>query len=226
MASGGDGGGCGGDEFGDDGGGLRRVPRRRPSSRTSPPRGRRGALVNAPAVNAVPVTPSSMMPTTRASRCTSNPRHPSRIWTVGVWRRWLATVAAGRWWLDGGAIIRLTVHRRRWRYVEAGKEESRSGRAVDGGNNWNRERKPCRAIWLADNGNAVWRRSPPWRRCFSIPLSFPYHILRVKTLLRFRTSGGGDPRRILLGGTALEKPLRARILSLVYALASNFSSRP
>uniref|UniRef100_A0A0E0PI62 Uncharacterized protein n=1 Tax=Oryza rufipogon TaxID=4529 RepID=A0A0E0PI62_ORYRU len=59
----------------------------------------------------------------------------------------------------------------------------------------------------------------------SIPLSFPYHILRVKALLRFRTSGGGDPRRILLGGTVLEKPLRARILSLVYALA-NFSPRP
>uniref|UniRef100_A0A0D3FXL9 Uncharacterized protein n=1 Tax=Oryza barthii TaxID=65489 RepID=A0A0D3FXL9_9ORYZ len=48
----------------------------------------------------------------------------------------------------------------------------------------------------------------------------------VKTLLRFRTSGDGDPRRILLGGTALEKPLRIRILSLVYALASNFSPRP
>ncbi|EAZ20952.1 hypothetical protein OsJ_36603 [Oryza sativa Japonica Group] len=102
VASGGDGGGCGGDEVGDDGGGLWRVPRRRPSSRTSPPRGRRGALVNAPAVNAVPVTPSSMMPATRASRCTSDPRHPGRIWTVGVWQRWLATVAAGRWWLDRG----------------------------------------------------------------------------------------------------------------------------
>jgi hypothetical protein len=141
--------------------------------------------------------------------------------------------------------------------MAAGKEESRCGRAVDGGNNYgrwpwpnrwrdnvvdrrrsflcglvvwvwtgNRGRKPCRAIWPADNGDAVWRRSPPWRRCFSIPLSFPYHILRVKTLLRFRTSGGGDPRRILLGGTALEKSLRARILSLVYALASNFSPRP
>uniref|UniRef100_A0A0E0J3S0 Uncharacterized protein n=1 Tax=Oryza nivara TaxID=4536 RepID=A0A0E0J3S0_ORYNI len=77
----------------------------------------------------------------------------------------------------------------------------------------------------ADNGDAVWRRSPPWRRCFSIPLSFPYHILQVKTLLRFRTSSGGDPRRILLEGTALEKSLRARILSLVYALASNFSPK-
>uniref|UniRef100_A0A0E0BUD3 Uncharacterized protein n=1 Tax=Oryza glumipatula TaxID=40148 RepID=A0A0E0BUD3_9ORYZ len=191
------------------------------------------------------------MSVTRASRYTSDPRHPGRIWTVGVWRRWLAMVAAGRWWLDGGvrggggcgsggggcrrwylwrrwlkAIIRLMVRRRRWRFVEAGKEESGCGRAVDGGNNWNRGRKPCRAIWLADNGDVVWRRSPPWRRCFSIPLSFPYHILRVKTLLRFQTSGGGDPRRILLGGTALEKPLRARILSLVYALASNFSPRP
>uniref|UniRef100_A0A0D9YED9 Uncharacterized protein n=1 Tax=Oryza glumipatula TaxID=40148 RepID=A0A0D9YED9_9ORYZ len=48
----------------------------------------------------------------------------------------------------------------------------------------------------------------------------------VKTLLRFRTSDGGDPCHILLGSTALEKPLRARILSLVYALASNFSPRP
>uniref|UniRef100_A0A0D3F698 Uncharacterized protein n=1 Tax=Oryza barthii TaxID=65489 RepID=A0A0D3F698_9ORYZ len=71
---------------------------------------------------------------------------------------------------------------------------------------WNRGRKPCRAIWPTDNDDAVWRRSPPWRRCFSIPLSFPYHFLRVKTLLWFRTSGGGDPRRILLRGTALEKP--------------------
>ncbi|BAS74115.1 Os01g0724250 [Oryza sativa Japonica Group] len=55
-------------------------------------------LVNAPApaVNAVPVTPFSMMPATRASRCTSDPRHPGRIWTAGV------MVAAGRWWLDGG----------------------------------------------------------------------------------------------------------------------------
>uniref|UniRef100_A0A0D3HCD8 Uncharacterized protein n=1 Tax=Oryza barthii TaxID=65489 RepID=A0A0D3HCD8_9ORYZ len=91
MASGGDGGGCGGDEVGDYGGKLWRVPRRRPSSRTSPPQGRRGALVNAPAVNAVPVTPSSMMSATRASRCTSDPRHLGRIWTAGVWRRWLAT---------------------------------------------------------------------------------------------------------------------------------------
>uniref|UniRef100_A0A0D3HVY9 Uncharacterized protein n=1 Tax=Oryza barthii TaxID=65489 RepID=A0A0D3HVY9_9ORYZ len=191
---------------------------------------------------------------TRASRCTSDPRHPGRIWT----RRWrldgggwtgvsvavaVAMVADGggwRWWwlwqwrwrlstmvpMAAMAIIRLTVRRRQRRYVKAGKEESGCGRAVDGGNNWNRGQKPCRAIWLADNGNTVWRRSPPWRRCFSIPLSFPYHILRVKTFLRFRTSGGGDPRRILLGGTALEKPLRARILSLVYALASNFSPRP
>uniref|UniRef100_A0A0E0FMY8 Uncharacterized protein n=1 Tax=Oryza nivara TaxID=4536 RepID=A0A0E0FMY8_ORYNI len=209
--------------------------------------------------------PSSMMPATCASRCTSDPRHLGRIWTAGVWQRWLATVAddgggwtvvAGRgcpwrWrWLtvaasNGGgcgsggggcrrwylwrrwlkAIIWLTVCRRRRRYVEAGKRSGGGEGGVRVRASRNRGRKPCRAIWLADNGDAVWRRSPPWRRCFSILLSFPYHILRVKTLLRFRTSGGGDPRRILLGDTALEKPLHARILSLVYKLASNFSPR-
>uniref|UniRef100_A0A0E0N1W7 Uncharacterized protein n=1 Tax=Oryza rufipogon TaxID=4529 RepID=A0A0E0N1W7_ORYRU len=157
------------------------------------------------------------------------------------WRwRWWLTVAAGdgggcdsggggcrRWylwrrWLK--AIIRLTVRRRQRRYVEVGKGSGgREGVRVRARRN--RGRKPCRAIWPADNGDAVWRRSPPWRRCFSIPLSFPYHILRVKTLLRFRTSGGGYPCRILLEGTALEKSLRVRILSLVYALASNFSPR-
>nr|CAE02929.3 OSJNBa0014K14.1 [Oryza sativa Japonica Group] len=115
VASSGDGGGCGGDEVGDDDGGLRCVPRRRPSSRTSPPRGRRGALVNVPAVNAVPVTPSSMMPATRASRYTSNPCHPGRIWTAGVWRRWLATVVAdgGGWTVVAG---RGCPWRWRWRW--------------------------------------------------------------------------------------------------------------
>uniref|UniRef100_A0A0E0NLZ1 Uncharacterized protein n=1 Tax=Oryza rufipogon TaxID=4529 RepID=A0A0E0NLZ1_ORYRU len=150
VASSGDGGGCGGDEVGDDGGGLRRVPRRRPSSRTSPPRGRCGALVNVPAVNAVPVTPSSMMPATRASCYTFDPRHPGRIWTAGVWRRWLATHTP---------FLSLP---------------------YSPGEN------------LASVPNERWRRStshPPW-------------------------------------GTALEKPLRARILSLVYALTSNFSPRP
>uniref|UniRef100_A0A0E0IKC5 Uncharacterized protein n=1 Tax=Oryza nivara TaxID=4536 RepID=A0A0E0IKC5_ORYNI len=39
------------------------------------------------------------------------------------------------------------------------------------GNRW---RKPRRAIWLTDGGDALWRRSPPWRRRFSVPLSFPY----------------------------------------------------
>uniref|UniRef100_I1PRU2 Uncharacterized protein n=1 Tax=Oryza glaberrima TaxID=4538 RepID=I1PRU2_ORYGL len=66
VAGGGDGGGCGGDEVGNEGGGLRRVPRRRPSSRTSPPRGRRVARQ----LYAVPVTPSSMAPATRTARCT------------------------------------------------------------------------------------------------------------------------------------------------------------
>ncbi|EAY74322.1 hypothetical protein OsI_02210 [Oryza sativa Indica Group] len=115
VASSSDGGGCGGDEVGDDNGGLRRVPRRRPSSRTSPPRGRRGALVNVPAVNAVPVTPSSMMPTTCASRCTSDPCHPGRIWTAGVWRRWLAMMAAdgGGWTVVAG---RGCPWRWRWRW--------------------------------------------------------------------------------------------------------------
>uniref|UniRef100_A0A0E0PGK9 Uncharacterized protein n=1 Tax=Oryza rufipogon TaxID=4529 RepID=A0A0E0PGK9_ORYRU len=48
----------------------------------------------------------------------------------------------------------------------------------------NRGRKPCRAVWPANDGDAVWRRSPSWRRRFRLPLSFPNHIFRVKTLLR------------------------------------------
>uniref|UniRef100_A0A0D9ZMT1 Uncharacterized protein n=1 Tax=Oryza glumipatula TaxID=40148 RepID=A0A0D9ZMT1_9ORYZ len=122
--------------------------------------------------------------------------------------------------VDGGGMWR------RGRGLAAGKEESGCGRAVDGGNKCGRE---SRAKALPSH-LAGWQRrcrlaSFLFLEAF-IPLSFPYHILRVKTLLRFRMSGGGDPRRILLGGTALEKPLRARILSLVYALASNFSPRP
>ncbi|EEC69448.1 hypothetical protein OsI_38631 [Oryza sativa Indica Group] len=62
------------------------------------------AAVNAPAVNAVPVTPSSMMLATCVSRCTSDPRYPGRIWTAGVWRRWLATVVA-----DGGGWTGVSV---------------------------------------------------------------------------------------------------------------------
>uniref|UniRef100_A0A0D3HVG2 Uncharacterized protein n=1 Tax=Oryza barthii TaxID=65489 RepID=A0A0D3HVG2_9ORYZ len=71
---------------------------------------RRGALVNAPAVNAVPVTPSSMMPATRALRCTSDPRHPGWIWTTGIWRRLLATVAAdGGGWMGVSVVVAVAV---------------------------------------------------------------------------------------------------------------------
>ncbi|BAD86933.1 hypothetical protein [Oryza sativa Japonica Group] len=44
------------------------------------------------------------MPATRASRCTSDPCHPGWIWTAGVCRRWLATVAAdnGGWTVVAG----------------------------------------------------------------------------------------------------------------------------
>uniref|UniRef100_A0A0D3HUN7 Uncharacterized protein n=1 Tax=Oryza barthii TaxID=65489 RepID=A0A0D3HUN7_9ORYZ len=30
------------------------------------------------------------------------------------------------------------------------------------GNRW---RKPCQAMGRHDDGDAIWRRSPPWRRC-------------------------------------------------------------
>uniref|UniRef100_A0A0E0CFH1 Uncharacterized protein n=1 Tax=Oryza meridionalis TaxID=40149 RepID=A0A0E0CFH1_9ORYZ len=174
-------------------------------------------------------------------------------WTVvadgGGWRRWwlwrwrwrLVTVVAVAMAGWQGHYPGLTVRRRRRRHVEAGKESG----GGEGGvrvrarrrrreelwavaladslkGQWNRGRKPCRAVWPADDGNAVWCRSPPWRRRFSKPLSFPYHILQVKTLFG---SERAVARRVLLGGTALEKPLRARILSMVYALASNFSPR-
>uniref|UniRef100_A0A0D3HP73 Uncharacterized protein n=1 Tax=Oryza barthii TaxID=65489 RepID=A0A0D3HP73_9ORYZ len=43
-----------------------------------------------------------------------------------------------------------------------------------------------------------------------------------ENLASFRTSGGGDPRRILLGGTALEKTLRARIGITGESLAEPF----
>uniref|UniRef100_A0A0E0EDB9 Uncharacterized protein n=1 Tax=Oryza meridionalis TaxID=40149 RepID=A0A0E0EDB9_9ORYZ len=41
---------------------------------------------------------------------------------------------------------------------------------------------PCH--WPADDGDAFWRRSPPWRRRFGVdPSPFPT-VLRVKTWLR------------------------------------------
>uniref|UniRef100_A0A0D3ETI7 Uncharacterized protein n=1 Tax=Oryza barthii TaxID=65489 RepID=A0A0D3ETI7_9ORYZ len=145
-------------------------------------------LVNAPAVNAVPVTPSSMMPATRALRCTSDPRHPGRIWTAGVtvvangggwtvvagrgcpwrWRwRWWLTVAAGdgggcgsggggcrRWylwrrWLK--AIIRLTVRRRRRRYVEARKGSG----GGEGGVRVRARRRRWEQLWAGIAGESL-----------------------------------------------------------------------
>uniref|UniRef100_A0A0E0G5Y4 Uncharacterized protein n=1 Tax=Oryza nivara TaxID=4536 RepID=A0A0E0G5Y4_ORYNI len=88
----------------------------------------------------------------------------------------------------------------------------------------NRGRKPCRAVWPADDGDAVWHRSPPWRRHFRLPLSFPNHILRVKTLLPSERAVAAIHVASSLGAP-LWRNLFVQGLSMVYALASNFSPR-
>uniref|UniRef100_A0A0E0HX86 DUF834 domain-containing protein n=1 Tax=Oryza nivara TaxID=4536 RepID=A0A0E0HX86_ORYNI len=89
------------------------------------------------------------------------------------------------------------------------------------GNRW---RKPRRAVGRLDNGGVLWHRSPPWRRCYGVDPSPSLIVLRVKTLFRIPDERWRRPRRVLLGGTALEKPSRTRMSLLVYALALKLSS--
>lgn len=132
--------------------------------------------------------------------------------SIGM-RRWPVAVVSDAvgtfpWWLAAGSVIAMDGGLgliAEWTMRLATILLVRMVVWVWTGNHW---RKPRQAVGRLHNGGAFWRRSPPWRRCYGVDPSPFLIVLWVKTLFRIPDERWRRPRRVFLGGTALEKPPR------------------